>query len=611
MLEKVFISNYLSINEKQELKVSNRLTTLIGANGSGKSSILKAINKLNGIQVQKTEKNIRHHNVGTSISAIFRLTSDKQKKMNEIRRKIFDDPFILYPENSDNDDILMMINLDESTGNLKHSFLASSGEELDLIDLSLSNIYCRFDQMISECENLDLAAKILDIVGNKEQIFNVLTLLSNEEKNELPENVLLSINKLADELSKPFDDLIPKYKFIYLDSFKNVLVDGIPVTEIKNNNTVMSFLSMIGSNADEVIDAVTRKDTQVLNSLQNAAVEIVTKDFKEINTQLISDNNFKIQMSIDTGVGKLEFWITNSASGASCLRLSDESDGMSWFLSLYLRLYDYFKKNDDDTEYILLLDEPNIYLHASAQRDLLEKVFKDKLKDVQIIYSTHSPYLIDACDPYSLRIVDKVDETKIYNTPQDYKCDGNKDINVFDPVLISLGINVNNQLLLSHTDKVLVVEGVLDYYILSAMKDILKINDDTIKIIPSYGAPKVPMLAGYLFGLGYNILAILDYDGQGNNAIKVMREKNDVDECLKAIQYKKMSDNLSGCILEELFSVNDKAKYIKDKTPVLYRKFYNNRGNYQAADFDKETIENFKYIFDVIVEKFARNIDKE
>ena len=48
MLEKIYIENFLSLVNEQELKISNRITTLIGGNAAGKTSILKAISKLNG-----------------------------------------------------------------------------------------------------------------------------------------------------------------------------------------------------------------------------------------------------------------------------------------------------------------------------------------------------------------------------------------------------------------------------------------------------------------------------------------------------------------------------------------------------------------------------------
>ena len=52
-------------------------------------------------------------------------------------------------------------------------------------------------------------------------------------------------------------------------------------------------------------------------------------------------------------------------------------------------LDEYFEKDANDlTNYILLIDEPNIYLHASAQLDLLNNIFKEKLRDIQIIYTT-------------------------------------------------------------------------------------------------------------------------------------------------------------------------------------------------------------------------------
>jgi energy-coupling factor transporter ATP-binding protein EcfA2 len=54
---------------------------------------------------------------------------------------------------------------------------------------------------------------------------------------------------------------------------------------------------------------------------------------------------------------------------------------------------------------ILLLDEPGLTLHAKAQRDLL-RYFETELKGShQLIYSTHSPFMIDPTHFERVRIV--------------------------------------------------------------------------------------------------------------------------------------------------------------------------------------------------------------
>lgn len=311
-------------------------------------------------------------------------------------------------------------------------------------------------------------------------------------------------------------------------------------------------------------------------------------------------------MTIDNKNRSLDFWIQNKITGEAVLPFSAESEGMQWYLSMYLRLYEYFNNIEENTKYILLLDEPNIYLHAEAQYDLLNNVFKQKLRDVQIIYSTHSPYMIDAEDLYSLRIVDKDDETKIFNMTIDYlkfkrKNEKIGDVDVLSPALIATGINISNQLTISPSDKIIVVEGPHDYYMLSAMKEILKIDDNDIKIIPCHGATKVPFMCSYLYGLGYNIVALLDNDTDGRKAMKELSFENEDLDFIKVLLYSKKDNDSNNCILEDLFSEGDRIKYMPQKSTVNYRTIYDSRSNIK---FDSETKSNFKNIFKFIDNSF-------
>lgn len=602
MLEKIYIENFLSLVNEQELKISNRITTLIGGNAAGKTSILKAISKLNGESIDTKEKNINHKNDETKIFAKFRISVSEQKEINSIYHDEDDNRFILYPAS---EDIFYNLYLKEN-GELEYSLCNQNEEEIDLIELSIPTIINYFDDLLKEIENDEVKIKIIDKISNKNTISKVLDELTEEEKNMITDNIKNMLSKLSKEINDLSNTLIPNYKFIYMNSFKDVLVDKILIDDIDKNKTVLNFLDIAGIKKEEIINAVNSDDRQQIRTIENKTVSVVTQHFKKIFSQVKDDEYFKISMTIDNKNRSLDFWIQNKITGEAVLPFSAESEGMQWYLSMYLRLYEYFNNIEENTKYILLLDEPNIYLHAEAQYDLLNNVFKQKLRDVQIIYSTHSPYMIDAEDLYSLRIVDKDDETKIFNMTIDYlkfkrKNEKIGDVDVLSPALIATGINISNQLTISPSDKIIVVEGPHDYYMLSAMKEILKIDDNDIKIIPCHGATKVPFMCSYLYGLGYNIVALLDNDTDGRKAMKELSFENEDLDFIKVLLYSKKDNDSNNCILEDLFSEGDRIKYMPQKSTVNYRTIYDSRSNIK---FDSETKSNFKNIFKFINNSF-------
>lgn len=602
MLEKIYIENFLSLVNEQELKISNRITTLIGGNAAGKTSILKAISKLNGESIDTKEKNINHKNDETKIFAKFRISVSEQKEINSIYHDEDDNRFILYPAS---EDIFYNLYLKEN-GELEYSLCNQNEEEIDLIELSIPTIINYFDDLLKEIENDEVKIKIIDKISNKNTISKVLDELTEEEKNMITDNIKNMLSKLSKEITDLSNTLIPNYKFIYMNSFKDVLVDKILIDDIDKNKTVLNFLDIAGIKKEEIINAVNSDDRQQIRTIENKTVSVVTQHFKKIFSQVKDDEYFKISMTIDNKNRSLDFWIQNKITGEAVLPFSAESEGMQWYLSMYLRLYEYFNNIEENTKYILLLDEPNIYLHAEAQYDLLNNVFKQKLRDVQIIYSTHSPYMIDAEDLYSLRIVDKDDETKIFNMTIDYlkfkkKNEKIGDVDVLSPALIATGINISNQLTISPSDKIIVVEGPHDYYMLSAMKEILKIDDNDIKIIPCHGATKVPFMCSYLYGLGYNIVALLDNDTDGRKAMKELSFENEDLDFIKVLLYSKKDNDSNNCILEDLFSEGDRIKYMPQKSTVNYRIIYDSRSNIK---FDSETKSNFKNIFKFINNSF-------
>jgi hypothetical protein len=84
----------------------------------------------------------------------------------------------------------------------------------------------------------------------------------------------------------------------------------------------------------------------------------------------------------------------------------ERSSGFVWFFS-FLALFSQVQKRDPGP-LLLLLDEPGLSLHGKAQADLL-RYFKEKLAPHhQVIYTTHSPFMVPADNLRSARTVEDV-----------------------------------------------------------------------------------------------------------------------------------------------------------------------------------------------------------
>jgi len=197
--------------------------------------------------------------------------------------------------------------------------------------------------------------------------------------------------------------------------------------------------------------------------------------------------------------------------------LGTRSRGFVWFFS-FLAWYSDIKR--DASPVILLLDEPGLTLHAKAQYDLL-RYFETELKGShQLIYSTHSPFMIDPDHFDRVRIVqDKSIEAGEGATSDQT---GTKVLtDVFSatpdslfPLQGALGYELHQTLFVGPTN--LVVEGVADLLYLQGMSAILEAEgrtglDSRWTITPVGGSAKVPTFVALLGAQkGMTIATLID-----------------------------------------------------------------------------------------------------
>ncbi|MBR3363066.1 MAG: AAA family ATPase [Bacilli bacterium] len=605
MITKISIKNFGSIKDTEIIKFNKDITAFIGKNESGKSTILRAINKLNNGKIIESDKNVLLRNNDSFIEATFRLEKDDIDKINLYYEDNTKYKFYKLP--TEYDALYFTKRIDDSGKILHKLFYLNYDEKTkNNVEIQINKIFSdKIRNIINDIFNNNKNDKIESFLNDIKDMSegdikdHLQTLIIEDE------NIKQEINDIVVEI-KPdsWIELLPKYKFIYFSSFKDVLNDNVLFEMINNNQQALNILNIANIDMNKLKKAFEENDEITLGDMETDYLEIVSKKFKDIFQQ--TDENFKLKIRFGTNKKEIIFLTQDKTSDTKSINLSQRSDGFKWYLSLYLTLYDYLEKKAEDINYVLLLDEPNLYLHPGAQKNLLNNVFYKDFSNLQIFYTTHSPYMIDIDNNFSLRIVEKNESTKVYNSTREYaeKHADMKDIDTMTPLLTALDLNISNDIIYESKDKIFVVEGIQDVYLLRAMVNKLKYNTKmkNIKFISGTSAEKVPITYSYLFGMGYNTFTLVDKDKSGLNANRLIAEGS-IDEELSynLLNYDVINDyNSKTFMLESLMSEEDLKKYIPEKNTIYYKRIYD---NFENMTFSKETIDNFKDLFDILLKK--------
>ena len=88
--------------------------------------------------------------------------------------------------------------------------------------------------------------------------------------------------------------------------------------------------------------------------------------------------------------------------------------GFLWYLSFYINFISTTLEAKTN-EYLFLLDEPGLHLHPAGQKDLT-RLLENLAEKNQLVYTTHSPFMINREFPHRVRVVKKDQEgTRVDN----------------------------------------------------------------------------------------------------------------------------------------------------------------------------------------------------
>ena len=303
----------------------------------------------------------------------------------------------------------------------------------------------------------------------------------------------------------------------------------------ESDRPMLGLIELARLDVDQLLAA---RDTQaLLNKLEGASNHLSKQILKywSQNKHILVRFDLRSALSEDPeGMREgLNLWgFVHDTKHLATTRLGTRSRGFVWFFS-FLAWFSQQRKRDRPL--ILLLDEPGLFLHASAQDDLLRYIERELKPHHQVIYTTHSPFMVDPTNFSRIRIVrDKSMESDDELPPDQQGTKVFTDVLEADegslfPLQGALGYDIAQTLFIG--PNCLIVEGVSDLLYLSTMSGLLASQQrtalsDAWTITPVGGSDKVTTFVSLLGSQKkMKVATLIDFQKRDQQTIENLYKK--------------------------------------------------------------------------------------
>jgi predicted ATP-dependent endonuclease of OLD family len=628
-LTNVCIYKYKSIKENQTVQIDPKITTVVGMNESGKTSFLTALAKTNYFDEKDNDFEFDAvHDYPRKELIDFETDEDGEGKIISCTYKI---PKELIDKINQELGVQVFNSSEFShTSNYRTPAVRISGINAD--DTAF---------LVHKSKNHILSEGTRKAISTFRSIANVADLKPNEDdpdlatfKQEIAEySSNTGWNDLGAFIYRTYiRPAIPK--FWYFDDYYplsgkiniNKMTTSNDITE--QDKTARALFELARIVPKDVLNAQDQEYERFVALLEASANKITNEVFKYWKSNENLDIEFKIQ-TINNPQGQPEKYLdirVKSQRHKITLPLDRRSKGFNWFFSFII----WFSRiqSDKKSDYILLLDEPGLNLHASAQADLL-KFINDLSDKYQIIYTTHSPFMVESEHLNRIRTCLETDTGSVISDSIQ-----EKDPNTLFPLQAALGYDIAQNLFVSK--KNLLVEGPADLLYLNFFSAILQSEKrvflrEDVTIVPVGGLDKVTTFISLLRGSKLGVACLLDtfVDQKGKQKVQDLISQRIIKE--KNIRFfdEFVNDDSKTADVEDLFEKDEYLKYfnlafsedypevkISDlniKEPTIIKQINQviekNRFNHyrpaniliqkgdKASNFSKKTLDRFENIF--------------
>lgn len=420
----------------------------------------------------------------------------------------------------------------------------SKAYEQRAVTFSLSiNEEAALQHVLSHCSASQEAREALNSCSTLAAAMTAVTGLEQTEALQELTTTLRAIEEVGSiklyTFTKLLRDRIPKFMYFdeyyqmrgcdNIDMLRQRVADG---TLEKSDHPMLGLIRMARLDLDKLLTPGRTRDLK--NKLEGAG-NYLTKSIVKYWSQ-----NKHLQMRFDVRPAQPEdpegmrtgtnIWTeVYDTRHTVTTEIGTRSRGFVWFFSFLAWYGDVQRKGQN---VILLLDEPGLSLHGKAQADLLRYFDEELVPHHQVIYSTHSPFMVDPTRFDRVRIVQdrSVDATEELpdgeiGTKVTAEVLESTDDSLF-PLQGALGYDISQTLFVGPNS--LVVEGVSDLLYLQVMTGLLEAADrEGLRagwtITPVGGSDKVPTFVALLGSQSLtNIATLIDFQKKDRQAIENM-----------------------------------------------------------------------------------------
>lgn len=531
-LESFRVTCYKNVLDSTEVSVEPEVTVLVGVNESGKSTMLDALYRLNPVYNDKFverddyprwrwKRDGRKEDLSqvTPIEAKFTLEEKDTEELNNILGEgVVSQNSVTVGRRYDGK-LWLDISIDESRvlknvlenhprkevllkeystlGSLEESL--KEGQEITEADVSAE---------ISECDhNLIVLDRIKSIIGPEENLHMVA---ENIIKQRMP-------------------------KFFHFASYQN-LEGRIEVSSLRSaggeapgassKQTARALLRLANTDIDSVTDDEFESRT--------AELEAVSSDLsREMSKYWTTNPELRIKVDVEPEIDRtasygeknVYYWLNFRVEDRKhdfTNNFSLRSSGYKWFFS-FLAAFSEFEDHDD---VVILLDEPALTLHAKAQRDFLRFINERLAPNGQVIYTTHSPFMVEQIE--RVRVVeDRGGEIGSITSSDSLEVGTDSAF----PLQAALGYDISQNLFIGERN--LLVEGPSDLVYLDLFSRRLRELeregvDERWRILPAGGSSNVPAFVS-LLGRKVDVTVLLDSGTEGLGKVEAAISANKID----------------------------------------------------------------------------------
>jgi predicted ATP-dependent endonuclease of OLD family len=504
------------------------LTCLVGKNESGKTALLEALEKLNSVLPARSSFDVTEHyprlqlseyeeggQIATPIETEWELSEEESAFINAlVGVEVLSSETVTLTKNYSNQrEWKANIDYEKSTSH----FLNSSG---------LS----------------DVERQALGDPHNTSQLLEALAAITAKTPKQEALNQTIQQRFGTGNLRSVIDEYLDKQlpHFLYYSNYDRlpgqVSVNQLASDKANNNldrepgnKVFIALLSMVGT-TPETIGGIAQFEP-LIAKLEGVKNRLTGRIFK----YWTQNNHLEVSFRFDEGAagdpppfnaGKVfRTRIKNNRHGMT-IRLDERSAGFIWFFSFLVWFSEVTRQHGDNL--VVLLDEPGLSLHPRAQADLLRFIKEELLSNYQVIYTTHSPFVIDSGDLLSCRTVEdatgKNDEVLGTKVGDDVL---STDVDTLFPLQAALGYDITQTLFVG--EHCLLVEGPSDLLYLQWFSSELQRRkreylDHRWTITPCGGITKVGGFMSLFGGSRLHVAVLTDYAQGDKKKVKDLRE---------------------------------------------------------------------------------------